>query len=95
MRYLDGSSRRPLLRCVEDELLRPHAARLLAVGVPLLADAHRAPDLRRLLDLFEVRRWTSHALCAPASFASPALFASFASRSLPSAAPSERGPCLL
>eukprot|EP00753_Platysulcus_tardus_P021034 PLAT8591.1.p1 GENE.PLAT8591.1~~PLAT8591.1.p1 ORF type:complete len:738 (+),score=309.97 PLAT8591.1:37-2250(+) len=67
-RYLDASSRAPLIAVVEDELLRRHTSELLERGFGELIDGIRLPDLTRLyalcarVDALEEMKaaWSSH-----------------------------------
>jgi cullin-4 len=51
--YLDTATRIPLLRTIEDELLRPHVEKLIDPGLKVLLDENRLPDLRRMYCLMD------------------------------------------
>ena len=53
VRYLDSSTRKPLVRAVEQHLLAPHTTAVLAKGLNLLMDGNRIQDLSRLYALFQ------------------------------------------
>jgi cullin-4 len=52
-KFLDSSTKRPLLEIIECYLLKPHLATLLEKGFKLLMDENRKDDLKRMFLLFE------------------------------------------
>jgi hypothetical protein len=52
-RFLDSSTRKPLLEILDNHLLKPHANTLLEKGFKLLMDENRKEDLKRMFFLFE------------------------------------------
>jgi len=63
MHYLDASTRKPLICCVEKQLLQEHVIQLLEKGLDQLLEQNRAADLTLIYSLFSrVKDGLSH-LC--------------------------------
>uniref|UniRef100_A0A8D2HC30 Cullin-4A n=1 Tax=Urocitellus parryii TaxID=9999 RepID=A0A8D2HC30_UROPR len=60
--YLDHSTQRPLIACVEKQLLGEHLTAILQKGLDHLLDENRVPDLTQMYQLFSRVKGGQHAL---------------------------------
>ncbi|CAO2611491.1 Cul4a [Lemmus lemmus] len=60
--YLDHSTQKPLIACVEKQLLGEHLAAILHKGLDHLLDENRVPDLTQMYQLFSRVKGGQHAL---------------------------------
>ncbi|EDM08876.1 similar to cullin 4A (predicted), isoform CRA_b [Rattus norvegicus] len=60
--YLDHSTQKPLIACVEKQLLGEHLTAILQKGLEQLLDENRVPDLTQMYQLFSRVKGGQHAL---------------------------------
>nr|XP_004663475.1 cullin-4A [Jaculus jaculus] len=60
--YLDHSTQKPLIACVEKQLLGEHLTAILQKGLDHLLDENRVPDLTQMYQLFSRVKGGQHAL---------------------------------
>ncbi|XP_052018387.1 cullin-4A isoform X1 [Apodemus sylvaticus] len=60
--YLDHSTQKPLIACVEKQLLGEHLTAILQKGLEHLLDENRVPDLTQMYQLFSRVKGGQHAL---------------------------------
>ncbi|RWS04501.1 cullin-4A-like protein [Dinothrombium tinctorium] len=63
MHYLDGSTKRPLIQCVEKQLISEHLCSILQKGLDQLLDENRINDLSLMYNLLSRVKEGLHELC--------------------------------